>query len=301
MKNAEAAALANASRELLTRGDAIGAERVLTPVFAQLRADASVLHLMGQIKRAQNQLEAAESHFRRAVAYALDDGTYYNDLGVVLQARGQFDEAIKVFRAALALLPHVATARVNLVRCLMAARRLDEADEEARAYIAAAESAEAWTLLSQVQRAQDKNEDALVSAAAALRVAPQTRGLRLNHAIALERVGRNKEALEAYHRMALQEIDTPELALNLSRALYLEGAKEEAEQTLSEAVRHWPEIVGMHNNLARMRQLRGEGEASTALMEAEIERRPDDLALRLACADVLHRGRHFHRALRVLE
>lgn len=300
-KHLDVSALANAARELLNQGDAVGAERVLSPVFSQLRSDASVLHLMGQIKRAQNDLEAAERHFRSAVAFSLDDGTYYNDLGVVLQARGRFDEAEKVFRAAIALLPNIGVARVNLVHCLMAARKFEKAEAEARVYIAAAPSPEAWTLLSQVQRAQEKNEDALVSAATAMKLSPQARGLRLNYAMALERVGRTKEALEAYHNMALQEIDTPELALNLSRALYLEGAIEEAEQTLSEAVRHWPEIIGMHNNLARMRQLRGEGEAATALMEAEIERRPDDLALRLACADVLHRGRHLQRALRVLE
>ena len=86
----DVSALAIASRELLNRGDPIGAERVLSPVFRQLGADASVLHLMGLIKKAQNKMEDAERHLRAAVAYSLNDGAYYNDLGVVLQARGAY-------------------------------------------------------------------------------------------------------------------------------------------------------------------------------------------------------------------
>jgi hypothetical protein len=79
-RQTDVSALALASRELLNRGDPVGAERVLAPVFSQLGADASVLHLMGLIKKAQNKMEEAERHFRSAVAYSLDDGGYYNDL-----------------------------------------------------------------------------------------------------------------------------------------------------------------------------------------------------------------------------
>jgi Flp pilus assembly protein TadD len=297
----DVSALAIASRELLNRGDPVGAERVLSPVFRQLGADASVLHLMGLIKKAQNKMDEAERHLRSAVAYSLSDGAYYNDLGVVLQARGAYPEAIKVFRAALALMPYAAQVRVNLARCLQSSGDLAQAENEARAYLKAEPSAEAWTLMSQIQRAQDRNEEALVSAANALKLAPTVRGLRLNHATALERVGRSREALEALHAMALEKIDSPELALNLARALYADGRKTEAEQTLTDAILHYPDVLALHNNLARMRQLRGEGEGATALMEEAIAARPNDLSLRLACADVLHRGKHHHKALRILE
>ncbi|MBS0384923.1 MAG: tetratricopeptide repeat protein [Proteobacteria bacterium] len=297
----DVSALALASRELLKSGDAVGAERVLAPVFRQLGADASVLHLMGLIKKAQNKMEEAERHLRSAVAYSLNDGAYYNDLGVVLQARGAYPEAIKVFRAALALMPYAAQVRVNLARCLQSAGDYAEAETEAEAYVKAEPSAEAWTLLSQIQRAQDRNQEALVSAANALKLGPTVRGLRLNHGIALARVGRTREALDAFHALALEKIDTPELALNLARALYTEGRKAEAEQTLADAAVHYPDVLALHTNLARMRQLRGEGEGATALMEQEIARRPQDLGLRLSCADILHRGKHHQKALRILE
>jgi hypothetical protein len=66
----ELSALALASRELFNKGDVTGAERVLSPVFNELRADPEVLHLMGLIKRAQNNLPDAERHFRAAIAYS---------------------------------------------------------------------------------------------------------------------------------------------------------------------------------------------------------------------------------------
>jgi Flp pilus assembly protein TadD len=92
-------------------------------------------------------------------------------------------------------------------------------------------------------------------------------------------------------------MDSPDLALNLARALYLAEKNGEAEAVLEQGVAKWPESVGLHTTLARMRMIRGEGDNATALMEAEMARRPADLALRLACADVLHRGKRNQRAL----
>ena len=75
MKGSDASALANAAHELLRQGDAVGAERVLSPVFNQLKSEASVMHLMGLIKKAQNQLGEAERHLRGAISYARSEGS----------------------------------------------------------------------------------------------------------------------------------------------------------------------------------------------------------------------------------
>lgn len=296
----DVSALANAAHELLRQGDAAGAERVLSPVYDQLKSDPSVLHLMGLIKKAQNKLAEAELHLRSAIAYALSEGAYYNDLGVVLLAQHRHEEAIKVFRAALALLPEADAVRVNLTRCLISLGELENAEQEARAYIAASPGAESWTLLSQVQRARERNDEALEAADQALRFAPEKRGLRHNYAIALERAGRSDEALLRYESLAKEAIDSPDLALNFARALYAANRRKEAEQVAELGLGQWPENVGLHTAMARMRSLRGEGEASTRLIEAEIERRPANLQLRLACADALHRSRNYERAARVL-
>jgi tetratricopeptide (TPR) repeat protein len=296
----EADAFVNAARDLLNRNDAVGAERVLSPVLDQFRSDAPVLHLMGLIKKAQNQLEPAERYFRAAIAHEFNEGGYYNDLGVVLQARGSYPEATRVFRAALALMPQALMVRVNIVRCLMSAGELVEAEREARAYVAAHPGPESWTLLGTVQRAQDRHDDALVSAETALKYGPTLRGLRYNYATALDKVGRAKEALDIYDKLTQQELDTPDLALNHARALYAAGRKVDAEKLAEEATRRWPAIGPLHGLLARVLWLRGEGENCTALLEAEIGRRPDDMALRLTCADVLHRGGHTHKAAQVL-
>ncbi len=297
---AEAQAIANASRALLAEGDPIGAERVLKPVFNQLRSDASVLHLMGLIKRAQNQLEEAERFLRSAVAFSLSEAGYYNDLGVVLQARGVYEEAMRVYRAAQALTPHAEAVRVNIVRCLMDCGALVDAEREARAYVDTKPDAESWTLLGQVQRAQERHADAVASAAEALKYQPRMRALHLNYANALDRAGRGREALEVYESLVKQSMDSAELALSLARARFTEGQKKEAEESLEQGLAKWPASIQLHTALARVRALRGEGEKATALAEAEIQRRPEDIPLRLAVADALYRGKHHQRALQIL-
>lgn len=302
MKPAEAAAIAKASRELLGQGDAEGAERVLAPVLGALRNDAPTLHLMGLIKKAQNQLTEAERLMRSAIAHALSEGAYYNDLGVVLHARGEFGEAMRVYRAAMALAPETAAVRANIVHCLLSADNLPEAEREAAAFVASQPGAESWSLLGQVQRAMERHDLALVSAGEALKFGPKLRGLQYNYAMALERVGRGGEALEIYESLAKVDIDTPEFALNYIRALFAVGRKKDAETVAEQAIQSWPGVTSLHAVLARMRWLRGEGDKCAELTEAELLwRRPSDLALRLTVADALHRGGHFSKALAALD
>jgi tetratricopeptide (TPR) repeat protein len=297
----EADAFVNAARELLNQKDAVGAERILSPVLHQFRADAPVQHLMGQIKKAQGQLPEAERYFRAAIAHDLKSGHYYNELGLVLQTRGQNEDAIRVFRAAAALMPELLMVRVNIVRCLLAMGDLAEAEREAREYIALAPGPESWTLLGTVQRTQERHADALASAETALKFAPTLRGLRYNYAAALEKVGRNTEALPVFEKLAKQELDTPDLALSYARSLYAEGRKKDAETIAEAGIQQWPQVTALHAALSRMRWLAGEGENCVAANEAAIRERPNDLALRLACADALHRGGHNQKALTVLD
>lgn len=301
MKVAEASAIALASRELLNQGDAEGAERLLSPVLKTLKTDAEALHLMGLIKKARNQLEEAERHFRSAVAHALGEGAYYNDLGVVLQARGNYTDAVRIYRAAIALRPEVTMVRMNLVQCLLASGELAEAEREARTCVHAEPNAETWTLLSAVHRRQEKFEESLNDALAALQCGPKFRGLRYNYANALERIGRIKEALDIYESLAKKDLDSADLAHNYARTLYAEGRKKEAETLIEQALELWPASHPLYSTLARMRFLRGEGENSTAPLEDAWSNRPSDIGLRLVIADSLHRAGLRERARDTLE
>ncbi|MDX2274903.1 MAG: tetratricopeptide repeat protein [Hyphomonadaceae bacterium] len=302
MKVRESSALAIAARELLNNGDAIGAERVLSPIFNELRTeDVSVTHLMGLIMKAQGKMEQAERYLRSAVAHSLKDGTYYNDLAVVLQQRAKYDEAARIFRAAIALMPGVEVVRSNLVRCLMVAGKVQEAEREARNFVSAMPCAEAWNMLATVQRAQERREEALASAEKALSYAPKDRILRQNYAVGLDRVGRLDDAIARYEELAQESMESPELTLNFARALYARRRKQDAETVLTEAVKHWPTSAALHASLARMRALRGEGEACTAILEGVIAQRPRDHALYLLCADSLHRAGFTAKAERIVQ
>lgn len=301
MTPAETNAIVGASRELLITGDAEGAERLLSPLLKQLRVDGPALHLMGLIKKAQNQLEESERYLRSAVAHGLSEAQYYNDLATVLQARGTFGEAVRLYRAAIALSSNAAVARSQLVRCLIAAGDIGEAEREAREAVSADPNAETWTLLAHVHRLQERHEEALKDAQAALQYGPKLRGLRYNFAASLERVGRGREALAIYEKLARQDLDTPDLALNLARGLFADGRLRDAEAVAERGVELWPGSTALHSALARMRWLRGEGERCTAILEDTLQSRPSDMNLRLTCADVLHRGQHYEKALRVLQ
>jgi Flp pilus assembly protein TadD len=301
MKSAETSALVNASRELLHQNDADGAHRVLAPIISRLGNNPEALHLMGLIKRTLGHLDEAERYLRSAVAYSLDEGGYYNDLAVVLQALGQREEAMRLYRAALVLTPKALSVRANMVECLLADDNVAAAEQEARAYVAVHPSAESWMLLGQVQQAMAKNDAALASANAAVQLAPTSRNVQFNYAGALDKVGRNKEALAVYRKLAAQSLESADLALALARALYADGEKKQAEAAVEQGLAKWPQSVALHSTLVRIRALRGEDENATALLEAEVAKRPDDLTLRLACADALHRGKHYTKALSVLE
>jgi Flp pilus assembly protein TadD len=292
-------ALADAARGLLLSGDAGGAERVLAPVFRDLKSDSAVLHLMGMIKKAQGDLAEAERFLRAAIASDLKEGGYYSDLGVVLQARGAFEEAERVFRAAIVLMEDPGNTRINLVRCLVAAGQIAEAEAEARGFIAANPSAESWTVLGQVQSAQQHYEAAAVSARKAFELAPNKRPVRHNLAIALDRAGDAKGALEQLQSLAEDGIENPELAVNLARALHLEGEPEAAEAVLIDAVRAWPTSTPAHSALAKLRWLNGESEEATSYLEAALKENPKDMGLLLACADILNRA-EFHDKARML-
>jgi tetratricopeptide (TPR) repeat protein len=205
-----------------------------------------------------------------------------------------------VCRAAIALMPQSGVSRVTLVRCMLAAGDLAEAEREARAFLAAMPGSEAWSLLSAVQRALDRREDALASAEAALKLAPKDRALQYNHAVALDRAGRTGDAVSAYEKIATEKLDTADLALNYARALYAKGRKQDSEAVLAESIKHWPGAGALHGALARVRWLRGEGEACTGLTEPLLTGPSANAALHLVCADALHKGGHEAKAERIL-
>jgi len=293
--------LIDAARMLLAQGDAAGAERLIAPLVKSKTAEASTLHLMAMACRAQNRTAETERYLRAAIAGALTEGNYYNDLAVIVQARGRYDEAERLYQAAIALSPDPRQARFNLVRCISAAGRHGEAETAARALIESDAGPEASALLAHTLTAQQRYDEAALAAEAAWRAAPKSRLLRHNLAIALDRAGRIKDSLVHLSALAQDGIETPELAVNLARALQHEDRLADAEAVLVQAVEHWPQGAAAHNALARLRWIVGAGAEATLYLEKAIEAHPDDSMLRLTCADILHRAGFYDRAGRILE
>ncbi len=130
---------------------------------------------------------------------------------------------------------------------------------------------------------------------------PDSRRLRLQHALDLEQAGRARDSLAELEALAAESRDSPELLAHLGRALGFANRVAEAEGLLVDALSTWPIDVRLHSLLAEMRWQRGAGGAATAALEQAIEDYPAELQLRLVAADLLRSMGFPARALRILE
>lgn len=69
---------------------------------------------LGIVRWRQNQIEQAETLFRKAISVNKLNNDAYNQLGVLLREQGRFDEAESVYKDALAVWPHAPVTLINL-------------------------------------------------------------------------------------------------------------------------------------------------------------------------------------------
>lgn len=289
------AVLAEAAHAL-RQGALDRAERALAPLTDAAGAQADALYLMAQVRRKQNRPEDAEVFARRAVAADPARGEFGSLLGALLHARRAFPEAIAAYREAIAREPRLESARLNLVLCLLASGNAEEAEREARALTAERPSANAFGLLSDAQRDLGRLEEALASADAGVRLAPNDAATLRRRALARDQTGRVGEALEDYEALGKIGFDAPESIINYARALVLANRAAEAEAVLAQALPRWAGDDRLYATLARLKWMRGAGADFAAEMEAAVRARPDDVKLRLACAELLHRAEQSAKA-----
>ncbi len=174
------------------------------------------------------------------------------------------------------------------------------AEQIARASIAQAPSAEAFDLLANVLRAQDRLEEALSAAEQAIARAPQNAAAQHSRAFILGRLGRFAEALQSYDQLVHRGVRPPQLLLNRAVALLGLARDGDAEAALADAVKRWPQDQGLQNMLASVRWMRGAGEGFARDYAAAVQRQPDSLHLRIGYSDILRRADQRERAEQVL-
>ncbi|MCX7359713.1 MAG: putative 2OG-Fe(II) oxygenase [Alphaproteobacteria bacterium] len=191
-------------------------------------------------------------------------------------------------------------AALQQLRAAMAAQNFVEAERIARASIAEAPDAQAYEVLANALRAQERLEEALAAADKAVRLDAGNHGAQHGRAFILARLGRFAEALEIYDRLIARGVAHASVWLNRSVALLGLTRDADAEAALVDGVRRWPQDQGLQNMLASLRWMRGGGDAFARDYEAAVRREPDSLWLRIGCADLLRRADLHARAEDVL-
>lgn len=185
-------------------------------------------------------------------------------------------------------------------RAAMAVQNFAAAETIARAAISQAPDAQAYELLANALRAQERLEEALVSAETSVRLDGSSNSAQHTRAFILSRLGRFADALALYDQLIARGVAQPAVWLNRSVALLGLTRDADAEAALIDGVRRWPQDQGLQNMLASLRWMRGGGEAFARDYEAAVRREPESLVLRIGYADLLRRADLHPRAEDVL-
>ncbi|MGD9979886.1 MAG: 2OG-Fe(II) oxygenase family protein [Hyphomonadaceae bacterium] len=175
-------------------------------------------------------------------------------------------------------------------RAALNAGNFAAAERSARQLLVLAPSAEAHDVLGNALRAQDRLEEALASADAALKLKPGNVVAQHGRALTLSRLGRYADSLATFDSLVARGVAAAPLWLNRGVALLGLTRVEEAEAAFADGVKRWPQDQGLQNALASTRWMRGEGATFARDYEDAVARYPDALFLRLGCADLLRRA-----------
>jgi len=279
------------AERLLKAGEPLAAERALATLWADTsKAPASALHLLGAIRRMQKRIPESERYFRRAIQLEPQSPQHHFALAELLASAGAHQHAMASYQEVQRLDANFPRALVGYARSAFAAGALTEAERAARALIAREATADHWELLSRILRAEDKLEDALEAAEAALRADPAHTAAAHARATTLARLGRNEEAISTLDGLESRGVRAPALVVNRGTALFNLARADEAERVFADGAQRWPQDATLQNALANARWMRGEAERFTRDFEAAVGRQPDNTQLRIMCADLLRRA-----------
>lgn len=286
------------AHQFFAAGDFEAAERVLTGVWpSAAQTPAPALTLLGHIRWKQRRIPEAERLFRRAIRAEPTAPSHHGALGDLLASVGAWSYAVDVYVETLRLDPGNAAVSASLARSLLGAGRPTEAEHAARHAIELEPSkAPAWETLARALAAEDRLEEALAAIEESLQLDPDRLSATLEHADLLARTGRNEEALTTLEASVAKGRAAP--ALTVARGAILSNLTRlaEAATTFAEGVSRWPDNTALQNSLARARWMLGEGDDFTRDIEAAVVRNPDDIRMRLACANLLRLGDYRERS-----
>jgi tetratricopeptide (TPR) repeat protein len=220
--------------------------------------------------------DAAERHYRRALAIDPDRADVYSNLGVLLATVHRYDEAEDSYRKALALNPRHADALNNLGVLLAASDRRDEAERCYRKALALRpEYADLHNNLGGILTAQGHDAEAEACYRTALTLRPGYADAHCNLAGLLIKGKRFAEAADALRAaLAIRAGDAE--AYNTLGAVLAECKRyDDAETCYRQALSLRPEFPEAHNNLGIVLAARDRHDEAERYYRNALALRPD--------------------------
>ena len=144
----------------------------------------------------------AIADLRRAVQLAPDYYLPHQSLGYALFSSGRYAEAVEEFRTVTRLAPGSAEAHASLGGMLLILERDVDAENELRKAVRLHESSSVLNNLAVVLAYEHRDAEAVDALQRALRRNPDDPGTRLNLALALRRLGKERDAREQFEHAA---------------------------------------------------------------------------------------------------
>lgn len=230
-------------------------------------------------------IEATES-FQNAIKLKPDFAQAWYNLANAQRAAGGWNGAIESYQTAIRLNPEYAEAYNNLALCYVHERKFDEALRQAYASVACADSyGEGWRTLCNIAEQVGDYELARVAGERCAQLMPGSHFAWFGYGVALSRLNRFEEALEAYKKALALKPDRADIWDNLGQTLQSLNRLDEAEATFRKTIEVAGQVIpdeekrevaeeeygNRHWHLALMELLRGKYKQGFARYRARFQ------------------------------
>lgn len=245
-------ALAQAVR-LHQRGDLAGAESCYRAILEVAPNNADALHLLGLVKFANAEYDAADSALRKAIALAPQNAVYHFNLGNIQKRAGRLEDAIASYRHVLELNPADADALNNLAQTLLdVGDHRGALDYLTRARDARPDDAQIACNLGGVLFDLDRLEEAARCFESAIAIDPTLTEAHNNLGAVYQSLGDNARAAQSYEHALRHAPNFAHAYKNLASVLHLLGRREDAIAHYREALRLEPDYEDAAYELAAL-------------------------------------------------
>ncbi len=234
---------------LLAAGDFANAIQVADELLALDDNDAEAHYKKGQALVLGNKTEEGVEELRRAVQLQPKNPAYLIELGSALDRAGKADEAALQLRAAVALAPDDGRALMLLGVALRDQAELDEAEHYLTEATKHSKDARPWFELGITQNKRGDDIGAEDSLAKAIEIEPDNSLYQYAYGEMLRINKKYDLAVDAYKKAATLQPPHPKANAKLGFALYQAGKYDQAEVSLTEAIRADPQNAYNYFNL----------------------------------------------------